>query len=104
MSKTSNMLAFGAALLAMTSLLPGASRAQDSEDCVPGKTCPQGKVFGKPVLMRMNCQALEDLEDSIIPSVARSLDPIKSYEALSPADRLNISRIHAVERLKGCAR
>lgn len=104
MSKTFIKLALMAALLASTSLWPSASRAQDSEDCVPGKTCPQGKVYSKQLLMKMGCQALEDLEEQIIPSETRLLDPIKSYEALSPEDRLNVARIHAVERLKGCVR
>lgn len=103
-SKTFIKPAVMAALLASICLWPRAGLAQDSEDCVPGKTCPHGKVYSRLLLMRMSCQALEDLEDQIIPPETRLLDPIKSYEALSPEDRLNIARIHAAERLKGCLR
>jgi hypothetical protein len=79
-------------------------QAADGEDCAPGKLCSSGKVYNKQMLMRMSCQALEDLEDSILPPEVSSLDPIKSFEALSETDRRNIALIHAVERLKNCAR
>jgi hypothetical protein len=95
---------FWAALLLAASAQFNPGQAADGEDCAPGKTCSSGKVYSRQALMRMSCQALEDLEDSILPPEVSSLDPIKSYEALSEADRRNVALIHAVERLKSCTR
>ncbi len=70
------LLAFLAALLLTASARFGPARAADGEDCAPGKPCSSGKVYNKQTLMRMSCQALEDLEESILPPEASSLDPI----------------------------
>jgi hypothetical protein len=98
------LLAFLAAVALAASVWFSPGHAANGEECPPGKTCSSGKVYDKQTLMRMSCQALEDLEDSILSPEASSLDPIRSFEALDEVDRRNIALIHAVERLKNCAR
>lgn len=72
--------------------------------CTEGLDCPNDLQIEKSILMRLGCQALEELEGEILPLSLRNEDPVAAWEQLKVVQQENIALIREVKRLKGCVK
>lgn len=96
-------MAFVAGVLAFAAF-EIASKPAFAQTCTEGLDCPNDLAIEKSVLMRLGCQALEELESVILPLSVRNEDPVAAWEQLKVVQQENIALIREVKRLKGCVK
>lgn len=96
MALVTGLLAFAAVEMAPKPVL--------GQVCSEGLDCPNDLLIEKFVLMRLGCQALEELEEELLPLSLRNEDPVAAWERLTVVQQENIALIREVKRLKGCVK